>query len=59
MRRIKIIKDCEAGSVVNQVNSLLADDWQILSEHATSVSVTSQMMVPCFVVFLVKEDKTE
>jgi len=57
-QRLKIISNTDAGTVVNQVNKLLADGWQILSEHVVNTHIASSnvLLVPCYVVYLVKEE---
>jgi hypothetical protein len=58
VQRLKIISSTDAGAVVNQVNKLLMDGWQILSEHSFAVHAPNSgvMLVPCFVVFLTREE---
>lgn len=58
MKRIKIISNVDAGSVVNQVNALLMDGWQILSEHVINCHGTQSAvaLVPCYVFYLIKEE---
>ena len=58
LERFKIISNTDPGAVVNQVNNLLLDGWKILSEHcfATHAVTSNVLLVPCFVIYLVKED---
>ena len=53
VQRIKIVESNIAGSVVNQVNELLAKGWQLLSEHAVFDRVPEDLR---YVVYLTRED---
>ena len=61
MQRIKIVSNVDAAAVVNQVNKLLQDSWQILSEHVVNSHAVSSsvLLVPCYVVYLIKDEKFE
>lgn len=58
MKRIKIISNTDAGTVVNSVNKLLEEGWQILSEHVVNThSISSNvMLVPCYVIYMIKAE---
>ena len=57
VQRIKIVTSIEPGSVVNQVNKLLADGWQHLDQSVTVIhEVASNIrLVPLYTVWLIKE----
>ena len=56
VQRIKIVTSIEPGSVVNQVNKLLADGWQHLDQSVIAVHEVSNniKLVPLYTVWLVK-----
>ena len=57
VQRIKIVTSIEPGSVVNQVNKLLADGWQHLDQSVIAVHDISNniKLVPLYTVWLIKE----
>ena len=59
VQRIKIITSIDPGSVVNQVNKLLADGWQHLDQSVIAVHEVSNniKLVPLYTVWLLKEER--
>ena len=57
VQRIKIVTSIDPGSVVNQVNKLLADGWQHLDQSVIAVHEVSNniKLVPLYTVWLIKE----
>ena len=57
VQRIKIVTSIDPGSVVNQVNKLLADRWQHLDQSVIAVhEIASNIkLVPLYTVWLIKE----
>ena len=55
--RIKIVTSIDPGSVVNQVNKLLADGWQHLDQSVIAVHEVSNniKLVSLYTVWLIKE----
>ena len=56
VQRVKIVTSIDPGSVVNQVNKLLADGWQHLDQSVIAVHEVSSniKLVPLYTVWLVK-----
>ena len=61
VQRIKIVTSIEPGSVVNQVNKLLADGWQHLDQSVIAVHEVSSniRLVPLYTVWLIKEEREQ
>jgi len=61
VQRIKIVTSIDPGSVVNQVNKLLADGWQHLSESVIAVHEIANniRLVPLYTVWLIKEEREQ
>ena len=59
VQRIKIITSSDPGSVVNQVNKLLADGWQQLDQSVIAVHEIANniKLVPLYTVWLLKEER--
>jgi len=59
VQRIKIVTSIDPGSVVNQVNKLLADGWQHLDQSVIAVHEVSNniKLVPLYTVWLLKEER--
>jgi len=59
--RIKIVTSIDPGSVVNQVNKLLADGWQHLDQSVIAVHEIANniKLVPLYTVWLIKEMREE
>ena len=57
VQRIKIVTSIDPGSVVNQVNKLLADGWQHLDQSVIAVHEVSNniKLVSLYTVWLIKE----
>ena len=57
VQRIKIVTSIDPGSVVNQVNKLLADGWQHLDQSVIAVHEVSNniKLAPLYTVCLIKE----
>jgi len=61
VQRIKIVTSIDPGSVVNQVNKLLADGWQHLDQSVIAVHEVSNniKLVPLYTVWLIKEEREQ